>query len=160
MCVSMCRDVHRRGLRLLGQLRVCPPRLKIYIYFLNSITAAEFHVGLDKTCLHHRQSSSIIPTSHNPTQSSSHYELRKFETKVSRQPCSIFSMTTNAHRVVILPLLDSLRAREPIIGLDIELMGKHIGAGRSQAGGLMRRLFPTKVHRCWAEIRAPTGLEI
>src|SRR4029434_5377960 len=48
MCVSMCRDVHRRGLRLLGQLRVCPPRLKIYIYFLNSITAAEFHVGLDK----------------------------------------------------------------------------------------------------------------
>ena len=47
------RDVHRRGLRLLEQLPVCPPRLKLplrrkYIYFLNSITAAELHVGLDK----------------------------------------------------------------------------------------------------------------
>ena len=45
--------VHRRGLRLLGQLPVCPPRLKLplrtkYIYILNSITAAELHVGLDK----------------------------------------------------------------------------------------------------------------
>ena len=33
-----CRDVHRRGLRLLGQLPVCPPRLKLplrrkYTYF-------------------------------------------------------------------------------------------------------------------------------
>ena len=49
----LSRDVHRRGLRLLGQLPVCPPRLKLplrrkYIYFLNSITAAELHVGLDK----------------------------------------------------------------------------------------------------------------
>ena len=47
------RDVHRRGLRLPGQLPVCPPRLKlplrrIYIYILNSITAAEPYVGLDK----------------------------------------------------------------------------------------------------------------
>ena len=46
----MSRDVHRRGLKLLGQLPVCPPRLKLplrrtYIFFLNSITAAELHVN-------------------------------------------------------------------------------------------------------------------
>ena len=44
--------MHRRGLRLPGQLPVCPPRLKLplrrkLLFFLNSITA-EFHVGLDK----------------------------------------------------------------------------------------------------------------
>ena len=48
--IHTSRDVHRRGLRLLGQLPVCPPRLKLplrrkYIYFLNIIiTAAEHHV--------------------------------------------------------------------------------------------------------------------
>ena len=43
----------QEGAKVARQLPVCPSRLKLplrrkYIFFLNSITAAELHVGLDK----------------------------------------------------------------------------------------------------------------